>query len=245
LRKNKILITGSSGKFGSKLIKNKFFANSYQPARELLDITKIVTIKNFFKKNEISKVIHVAAISNMNECELNPHKAIKTNVDGTLNLVNVVKTQKKNIKFIYISTDGVYPVNKGNNHEDGELGPYNVYCWTKFCAENIVKSLKNFVIIRTRFFDKDNLKFTAYADDIFTSSIEVSKLVSWIEILCKKNFKGIINIGDKKESSFNKIKIFNKYIKSCKYSDITKDLKYQIAKDASLNLSKMRKLINN
>ena len=45
---------------------------------------------------------------------------------------------------------------------------------------NIVKTLDKFVIIRTRFFDKDKLKFNFYATDIYTSSIS-KKLVNYIE----------------------------------------------------------------
>ena len=64
------------------------------------------------------------------------------------------KTNSKNsIKLIHISTDGVYPSIKGNYKENSYLKPYNIYGWTKLCSENIVKSLKNFVIIRTRFFE--------------------------------------------------------------------------------------------
>ena len=142
----------------------------------------------------------------MEECEKNPTEAINTNVIGTQNLVEVIKKQKKIINLIFISTDGVYSPNKGNNSEEDELNPYNIYCLTKLCGENIVKTLDKFVIIRTRFFDKNKLKFNSYATDIYTSSIEVTKLVNYIEKIIKKKFYGIINIGEKKRAIIIKLK---------------------------------------
>ena len=70
--------------------------------------------------------------------------------------------------------------------ENDKLEPYNFYCWTKLCVEKIVSSLDQYIIIRTRFFDKNNFKYKNYATDIYSSSIEVSKLAENIEILLKK-----------------------------------------------------------
>ena len=89
---------------------------------------------------------------------------------------------KKKIKLIHISTDGVYPSTKGNYSENSSLKPYNVYGWTKLCSEYIVKMLQNYIIIRTRFFDKTKIRFNTAATDIFTSMIEVNKLAKEIKL---------------------------------------------------------------
>ena len=44
---------------------------------------------------------------------------------------------------------------KGNYFENSRLSPYNVYGWTKLGSEIIIKTLNEYVIIRTRFFDKN------------------------------------------------------------------------------------------
>lgn len=245
MKSNKILLLGSTGTLGSNILKNKYFKDCLIPSSSTLNIRKINSINNYFKKNNITTVIHCAAISSMEKCENDPSEAIYTNIFGTQNLVEVIRNQKKKIKLIYISTDGVYPPNRGNNAEEDSLKPYNIYCLTKLCSENIVKTLQNFVIIRTRFFDKKKLKFKSYAKDIFSSSLEVTELVNYIEKIIKKKFNGIINIGEKKDNNFNKIIKFNKNIISCKYKDLIKNINYTIAKDSSMNLTKMKKIFKN
>ena len=203
------------------------------------------SIYNFFKKKNINIVIHCAAISSMAKCQNNPTEAINTNIIGTQNLVEVIRNLKKKIKLIYISTDGVYSPNQGNNSEEDILNPYNIYCLTKLCAENIVKTTDNYVIIRTRFFDKNKIKFKSYATDIFTSAIEVTELVNYIKKIVNNKFTGVINIGGKRESNYDKMIRYNHEVKKCKYKDLIKNINYTIAKDASMNLNKMKKIFKN
>ena len=58
----------------------------------------------------------------------------------------------------------------------------------------------------------------------------------------KKKFNGVINIGERRRSDFENYKKFNSNIKPCKRKDIIKDLNFEIAKDASMNLNIFKKL---
>lgn len=243
--KKKVLLIGGSGTLGSAIIKSKIFENIHYPSKKKLNLLKRSSIKKFLKK-KYDLVINCAANARMKECEKNPIKAIKINVFGTLNLIiELAKYQinsKNKIKLIHISTDGVYPSTKGNYKESSYLEPYNVYGWTKLCSENIVKSLKNFVIIRTRFFDKTNIRFNTAATDIFTSMIELQNLVKEIKKISLLKFIGIVNVGDKRRSDFNNYKKYKKNIKPCKRKDILNSLDFKIAKDASMDLSLFKRL---
>ena len=129
--------------------------------KKKLNLLKPAQIDNFFKKNKIDIIINCASIARMKECEKNKSKAIKNNILGTLNLTNSIrnyqKKKKKKILLIHLSTDAVYPSIKGNYSEHSNLGPYNVYGWTKLSAEFLVKTLENYILIRTRFYDKKKL----------------------------------------------------------------------------------------
>ena len=104
----------------------------------------------------------------------------------------------------------------------------------------MVKKLKNFIIIRTRFFDKNKIKFNRSAVNIYTSALEVEKLVEFISKLVKKKFKGIINVGGKKISDFKKYSKYKKNIKPCDKEEILKNLNFKIAIDASMNIEKLK-----
>lgn len=242
---NSILLLGSSGTLGSNILRNIFFKKCLKPSSKILNLKRKDSITDFFLKNNINVVIHCAAISSMAKCQINPIDAINTNIIGTQNLVDVIMSQKKKIKLIYISTDGVYHPNKGNNSEEDELNPYNIYCLTKLCAENIVKTIAKSVIVRTRFYDKKKIKFNSYATDIYTSAIEVTELVNYIKQLVNNQFKGVINIGTKRESNYDKMIRHNNAINKCKYKELIKNINYTIAKDASMNLTKMNNIFNN
>ena len=246
--KNKILLIGGSGTLGQKIVKSNYFKNLDYPNKKKLNISKKNNIRKILK-NDYNIIINCAALARMKECEKNPKKAKLINITGSLNLVNEIKRynlkNKKMTKLIHISTDAVYPSIKGNYKESSKLKPYNIYGWSKYISEKIVKKLKNSVIIRTRFFDKKKIKFTTASTDIFTSMIEVEKLVKEIKKIINYNFKGVINIGDKKKSDFENYKKFKKSIKPCKRIDILKDLDFLIAKDSSMNIDKLKKLKKN
>ena len=155
-KKNKVLLIGGSGTLGSSIIKLKVFKNLHYPKKKKLDLLNKLSIRKYLaKKYDI--IINCAAIARMKECETKPLKAIKVNIFGVLNLVNEVKNyetnNKKKIRLIHISTDGVYESTKGNYTENSIPKPYNVYSWTKLCSEELIKLLSNYIIIKARFFN--------------------------------------------------------------------------------------------
>ena len=212
--KNRILIIGGTGKLGKEFKKNKFFKNSYYPSKRTLDIRSKIKIKKFLETRKIEIIINCAAIARMSKCEENKPLAFETNVNGTMNLVLEI-LKKKNLKLIHISSDAVYKSIKGNYREDDKLDFYNFYGLTKILSDYIVRYLEDYLIIRTRFYDKKQIKFKEYAFDSFSSAIEVKELVRIIEKLVIKNVNGVINIGSKKRSDFQIYKkLKKKYIKN-------------------------------
>ena len=180
----------------------------------------------------------------MKDCEKKKINAFNINVVGTLNIVKSVYKINRDIKIVHISSDAVYPSKKGNYGEKSRLEAYNFYGFTKILSEKVILNLKNYMIIRTRFFDKKKIPFTHSATDSFSSSIEINKLTINIKKLIKKKFKGIINVGEKRISDYNLYKKFKKKIKKCKRSDIQKELEFEISKDASLNCQLLKKVLN-
>ena len=99
LKRNKILVTGGSGRFGKILIKKKL-KNYIFPTKKQLDITKISSIEKYIKKIKPGKIIHLAALSRpMDIHNKKPEKSILLNIIGTSNLAIICK--KYNIKLIF------------------------------------------------------------------------------------------------------------------------------------------------
>ena len=263
----KIIVTGGSGFIGSNLvhylIKKKYFvinidkltysSNNYNKKKLSknnykflkFDINNKTKLKKVIKKYNPECIFNLAAETHVDRSIDSPHQFIHSNILGVFNILEVIKDhnkKNKKIKLIHISTDGVYPSTKGNYKEKSTLKPYNIYGWTKYFAEKIVKKYSNSIIIRTRFFDKNKIKFDTAATDIYTSMIEVKKLVKEIYLVSKSPFKGVINIGSKRQSDYQNYVKYKQKIKPCKRKDIIKDLSFILAKDASLNISKLTKL---
>lgn len=141
----KVLITGASGYVGSSIYKflekkNLSVIGLYKNHKlfdELVyaDLTSKESTDEVVAKTNPDVIIHTAADAHTNTCEQNPDYARKLNVDGTRNIVNICS--KNNIRIIYISTFGCF-----NKDKD------SVYLKTKSEAEEIVKSLNNYVIVR-------------------------------------------------------------------------------------------------
>jgi len=235
-----ILITGSSGNLGSGIIKSEKFQSLLFPNHEEMDIINEDSVKNFFESNNFDAVIHCAALVNQKECEENPSKAIKTNMIGTCNLVNEVlkkeSKENKKIRFIYISTDGVYQRKEGNYKETSSTIPMNVYGWTKFGGECSVKTLKNHCIIRTSFFIPEKLNFKEVPIDVYTSKLPINDLVNAIKLLLESKFIGVINVGSKRTSNYDLFKKYLPDLKQVKLDDIKDSLPFELPRDSSMNV---------
>lgn len=241
-----ILLTGASGKLGKAIATSYIFPSLLAPSREILDITKPNTIKKFLDNNDFDAVIHCAAMARVKECEENPAKAIETNIIGTGNLVNEVinkeKESREKIRFVHISTDGVYPGIDGNYSEKDKTMPYNTYGWTKLGAECAVNALSNFCIIRTSFFDSRNIKFEDAATDAYTSKVPVNYIVKAILTLLNSGFTGTINVGRERRSDYEHYREFKPEIKKCKLADIEKTISFRMYKDSSMDVSLWKKI---
>ncbi len=246
MKYKKILLTGASGQLGQAISNSGYFGNLLMPSREIFDITKPLIIKNYFHDNDFDAVIHCAALARMLECEKNPDKAIETNIIGTSNLaIEVLRkefTLNKKIRFVHISTDGVYAGIKGNYSEEDAATPYNIYGWTKLGAECAVRVLSNYCIIRTSFFDPNKIKFNESATDAYSSKMQINDLARAIAKMLNSNFVGVINIGDKRKSDYERYKAFKSTLKPCKLKAILKIVPFQMAKDASLNTKLWEKI---
>lgn len=246
MKYKKILLTGGSGKLGHAIIKSGYFPEIILPPHKILDITKPKNIEKFLAKNDFGAIIHCAALARMAECEKDPVKAVNINIIGTCNLVNETikrnQSAKRDIRFIYISTDGVYPGTKGNYSEKDETIPYNKYGWTKLGGECAVRILSNYCIIRTSFFDPNNIRFDVSATDSYSSKVTIQDLIKAVSAILDSNFTGTINIGSDRKSDFERYKQFKPALKPCKLQDIVKRIGVNLAHDSSLNLELWKKL---
>lgn len=246
MKYKKTLVTGSTGELGRAIISSGHFNSLLTPTRRDMEITNAGAIEDFFNENEFDSIIHCAALARMKKCEENPDEAIANNIIGTANLVMSTlrkeKKEKRKIRFVHISTDGVYPGVNGNYSEKDGARPYNMYGWTKLGAECPANALQNHCIIRTSFFDTKNIKFRDAAADAYSSKVPIAYLAKAISILLNNNFVGIINVGRKKRSDYEHYKEFKPGIKKCRISDIQKAAPFAFYKDCSMDTSLWKKI---
>ncbi len=153
----KLLITGASGLYGSKLaaraIEKDFevYSSDVQERSVYgtyvkLDVSNKELVNEVFKQVKPDVVVHAASLTDVDKCELNQDIAWKINVEGTKNIVEAAKNIDSSL--IYISTDYVFNGEKGNYRESDEPAPINFYGLTKLKAEEVVKTQAEYFIAR-------------------------------------------------------------------------------------------------
>ncbi len=160
----RILITGSNGLLGQKIVRQAlkkgitFLATSKGENRnsdcptenyQSLDICKEDDIAKVFSNFQPTHVIHTAAITNVDACELNPEECELVNVTATRYLFEAA--QNINAHFQLLSTDFIFDGEKGNYKETDEPNPLSVYAKSKVDGEALLlnSDYKNHSIVRT------------------------------------------------------------------------------------------------
>jgi dTDP-4-dehydrorhamnose reductase len=187
LKKNKIVVTGGSGRFGSILKKIKTNNKIYFPTKKELDILKIISIKKYLQKYKPNIIIHLAGLSRPMELhDKDISKSIKLNIIGTSNIVLAAKNF--NTKVIYFSTSYIYPGKKGNYSEGNSILPINNYAWSKLGGEAAVQMYKNSLILRVCMTEEPFIHKKAFYNvkTNFIFQKEIAKIL--FKILKKKEY---------------------------------------------------------
>ena len=153
----RLLITGASGLLGSEIVQLARKDYEVIPSHNTklfhsdslrLDITDQKQVSSLFRQLKPDTVIHTAAETSVDRCEIQKELAWKINVEGTGNVA--VTCSKINAKIVYISTDYIFDGEKRFYTEEDTPNPINHYGITKLKGERQVKKFcKNYVILRT------------------------------------------------------------------------------------------------
>ncbi len=120
---------------------------SYLP----LELTDRSAVSHVLQEQNPEVIIHTAALSKPDACEANRALCLQQNVTTTQNLLEACGLQKKQPRFLYISTDFIFGEN-GPHREEDIPAPLNFYGESKLKAEQLVtKYAGNSTIIRPVF----------------------------------------------------------------------------------------------
>lgn len=159
-----VLVTGSNGLLGQKITENILLNKQYHliatskgsnryPIKEgyvyaEMDILDPGQVRNVVAQYKPDAIIHTAAMTNVDTCQVEKKLAHALNVEAVKTLVAVCETM--NIQLIHLSTDFVFDGEQGPYEESAEPNPLSYYGQTKVEAEELVKNSHcRWSIIRT------------------------------------------------------------------------------------------------
>jgi len=216
----RILITGAFGQLGHALQSVLSRKSNYElicTGRKIkkgqegipLDIRNQVALKEIINTTAPDILINLAAMTNVDACELNPKLAGEINVAGLQHICDSFKG-----KIIHLSTDYVFDGTSGPYKEDDPLNPISIYGKTKLASEHILleKDIKNLVIRGNVLYDysphtsasflnwvvsslKNNQEIKV-VEDQFNNPTWTRSMSDIIELSIENDLEGIIHWGD-------------------------------------------------
>lgn len=146
----KVLITGSTGLLGTDLIEvcsqeNEVIALSSKH----FNIIDLHTTRREIMLVKPDVVIHLAAFSDVDKCEMDKNAAFTVNSLGTRNVS--IAAEEIGASILYVSTDYIYDGQKSlPYYEYDSANPLNIYGRSKYEGENFVRSIcRKYYIVRT------------------------------------------------------------------------------------------------
>jgi len=272
----KFLITGSAGLVGSQIVKdlteqNHTVYSCYHDEKPihgttvLLDLTDQDKITQTLQETKPDRIIHLAAMTNVDLCETEKELATQINTKATEILAK--QAAKQNTFFLYVSTDYVFDGIKGMKKEDDSTNPLGFYGRSKLEGEITLNKLaSSWCIARTStpfgihhtkksfpLWVKENLeakKEIPVLIDQFTSPTYVPNLSKMLIEVATRQITGIIHLaGATRISRYNlaeliadKLIFDKKLLIPTKIDDMT--WKSQRPKDSSLDVSLANEILN-
>ncbi|MCM1295957.1 MAG: UDP-N-acetylglucosamine 4,6-dehydratase (inverting) [Muribaculaceae bacterium] len=155
LNNKSILITGGTGSFGNHFV--SYIFKHYMPKKVIIysrDEYKQFVMANKYREHEkelrffigdvrdkerlgracsdVDYVIHAAAMKQVPACEYNPIEAIKTNINGAMNVIDAVLDTPSVKRVVALSTDKA-------------VNPINLYGGTKLVSDKLFVAANAYV----------------------------------------------------------------------------------------------------
>ncbi|HET8858586.1 NAD(P)-dependent oxidoreductase [Marivirga sp.] len=160
----KILITGSNGLLGQKLVKliteqsnHELIATARGKNRlpnesgyvfESLDISNEQQVMDVVGKYKPDVIINTAAMTNVDQCETERDDCWELNVTAVEHLIKA--SEKHNAFLLQLSTDFIFDGNDGPYTEEAKANPVSYYGESKLAAEKLILESKiDWAIART------------------------------------------------------------------------------------------------
>lgn len=146
-----ILITGANGQLGNEIKKilgegtselgalPLFYAHSKVSAVDVdvLDITDLPSVLDFFSAEKPGLVFNCAAMTNVDGCETNEEAAYKVNAVGPKNLA--IACERFGSRLLHVSTDYVFSGEATHPYVETDVpSPNTAYGRTKLAGEQLV-----------------------------------------------------------------------------------------------------------
>lgn len=164
LNKKRILVTGSNGLLGQKLIgllKDQINLETWGTSRGAnrlpyaegyqyfsADLTVETEVENMLAAVKPDILIHTAAMTHVDVCEGDKEGCWLSNVTAVEYLLK--GCEKHHIFLLHLSTDFIFDGQSGPYHEEDEPCPVNFYGWSKYAAEKLIqRSNVRWAIART------------------------------------------------------------------------------------------------
>ena len=226
----RILITGANGLLGQKLVgllaqqadidliatargENRLPISASYTYRQM-DITDRQQVFDVITDVRPDAVIHGAAMTDVDKCELDKEACWAQNVTATESIV--VACEATGAFLCHVSTDFIFDGKDGPYNEEAEGNPISFYGWSKYAAERVVMSSSlQWAIARTVLvygiahdMSRSNIilwvkksledgKIIKVVTDQFRSPTLAEDLATGCALIAKKQATGIFNISGK------------------------------------------------
>jgi len=272
----KFLVTGSAGLVGSQVVKDLIkqnhtvFSCYHNEKPEYgtplqLDITDEEKIIQTFQEIKPDRIIHLAAMTNVDLCETEKELATQINVKATEILAK--QAAKHQAFFVYVSTDYIFDGINGMKKEDDSTNPLGFYGKSKLEGEFTLNKLaSSWCIARTStpfgihhkkksfpLWIKESLeakKEIPILVNQFTSPTYVPNLSKMLIEVTTRQITGVIHLaGATRISRYNlaelvadNLSLDKKFLIPTKIDEM--DWKAQRPKDSSLDVSLATEILN-
>jgi dTDP-4-dehydrorhamnose reductase len=214
----KILVTGATGLLGCSLVPvlsghgHTVVTHGHRNSAGVkADLTVEAETLALLDRLRPDVIVHLAALTDVDRCQLEPQRAYALNVRSVENLVAWIGRARPDCHLVQLSSDQVY--DGAGPHREAEVSIGNVYAFSKIAAE-VAAARVGATVLRTNFFGRSRCdgrtSFTDWLyqalsvarptpvfEDVLFNPMAIDTLADCIARVVASRPGGVFNLGSR------------------------------------------------